>query len=150
MVQQALKVDGSPPQDWPGQCRPIDLHIAGDDRGSLISLQPGSPVPFDIARTYYIFDTKQGVSRGFHAHRHLTQLAVAVSGSCRMVLDDGESRRELMLNRPDRGVLISPMVWREMHDFSPGCVLMVLADRAYEPDDYLRDYDAFAAEARHA
>ena len=139
-----------PPERWPGHCRLLDLHIAGDDRGSLISLEPGSPVPFEIARTYYIFGTKQGVSRGFHAHRHLTQLAITISGTCRMILDDGWTRAEVMLDRPDRGVLISPMVWREMHDFSPDCVLMVLADRPYEPDDYLRDYGAFAAEARHA
>ena len=77
-----------------------------------------------------MFDTKAGVSRGFHAHHALRQFLVAVSGSCTLVLDDGTSRDEVRLDNPALGLRIDGLVWREMRDFSPDCVLMVLADRA--------------------
>nr|WP_314444350.1 FdtA/QdtA family cupin domain-containing protein [uncultured Sphingomonas sp.] len=129
----------------PSGCRIIDLAVRGDERGSLIALEPGKEVPFDIRRAYYIFGTRAGVSRGFHAHRRLSQLLVAVAGGCRLVIDNGEDRTEVALDRPDRGLLISGLVWREMHDFSPDCVLMVMADQPYDPSDYIRSYDDFTA-----
>jgi dTDP-4-dehydrorhamnose 3,5-epimerase-like enzyme len=104
-------------------------------------------VPFPIARVYYIFGTQHGVSRGFHAHRSLRQLAVAVTGRCTMLLDDGQRRERIALDRPDHGILIEGLVWREMHDFSPDCVLMVLADAPYDEHDYQRSYEAFRSEA---
>lgn len=136
-----------PTPSLPPACRLIDLAVRGDDRGSLIALEPGKELPFDIRRAYYIFGTRDGVSRGFHAHRHLSQLLIAVSGSCRLVIDDGHERAEVMLDRPERGLLISGLVWREMHDFSTDCVLMVMADQPYDPSDYIRSYEEFAAVA---
>lgn len=124
------------------------LTVRGDDRGSLVAIEAGSDVPFPIARVYYIFDTKAGVDRGFHAHHDLQQLAVCVSGSCVMVLDDGAARQEFRLDRPDTGLRIGPMIWREMRDFSADAVLMVLASKPYDELDYIRDYDAFAAYAK--
>lgn len=132
----------------PGGCTLLDLVAKGDERGQLIALEVGRQVPFAIARVYYVYDTLSGVARGFHAHRNLNQLAVAVSGSCRMVLDDGETRGEVWLDHPAKGLLMGPGVWREMHDFSPGCVLMVLADAPYDEADYIRSYEAFRAEVR--
>ena len=121
----------------------IDFQVLSDDRGSLVALETGKEVPFDIRRVYYIYGTKEGVARGFHAHKALKQVAVCVSGSCRFVLDDGECKEEVMLDSPNYGLLIERMIWREMYDFSEDCVLMVLASEHYDEDDYIRDYDEF-------
>lgn len=137
-------------QDLPGGCELVELLVKGDERGSLIALEGQRNLPFAVARVYYVFGTLPGVSRGFHAHRKLNQLAVAISGSCTMVVDDGTRRVPVMLDAPTRGLLLGPMVWREMHDFSPDCVLLVMADTPYDESDYIRDYQAFLAEVRAA
>lgn len=124
----------------------VSFKPLGDERGSLIALEAHKTVPFDIKRVYYIYYTREGVSRGFHAHRNLKQLAVCVIGSCRFVLDNGKSREEIVLNNSTTGLLIDEMVWREMHDFSPDCVLMVLANQYYDEKDYIRDYQEFLNE----
>lgn len=117
--------------------------VRGDERGSLVALEHATGVPFDIARVYFVYGTRPGVSRGFHAHRQLRQLAVCVAGSCTMVLDDGGSRTDHRLDAPDLGIEIPPMIWHEMHDFSPDCVVAVLADAPYDEADYIRDYAEF-------
>lgn len=121
----------------------IPLQTHGDDRGSLVALEEEKNIPFTIKRVYYIFDTKDGVRRGFHAHKQLKQVAIAVKGSCRFLLDDGTERIEIVLDNPAQGLLIESCIWREMYDFSSDCVLMVLADSHYDENDYIRDYDAF-------
>ena len=121
----------------------ISFQPLGDERGSLVVLEGGKVVPFDIKRVYYIFDTKEGVSRGFHAHRNLKQVAVCVTGSCRFVLDNGKQREEIVLDKSTIGLLINDLTWREMYDFSPDCVLMVLANEHYDESDYIRDYQEF-------
>ena len=126
------------------------LTVRGDERGSLIAIEGGIDVPFPIARVYYIFGTLPGVERGFHAHRQLNQFAVCLAGSCVMVLDDGQVRDDVLLDRCDFGITIPPMIWHEMRDFSPECVLMVLADAPYEEADYIRDYDVFRSSAAGA
>jgi dTDP-4-dehydrorhamnose 3,5-epimerase-like enzyme len=126
-----------------GNCSLHPLAVRGDERGSLIALETARDVPFEIARVYFVYATLPGVDRGFHAHRTLRQLAVCVNGSCTMVLDDGSRRIEVPLDKPDLALSIGPMVWHEMRDFSPQCVLMVLADAPYEEKDYIRQYDAF-------
>lgn len=129
-------------------CRLCDLPVRGDERGSLVALESGAEVPFDIARVYYIYGTRPGEARGFHAHRTLNQYAICVSGSCVMRIDNGRESQELQLHRPDQALYIGPMIWREMREFSPDCVLLVLADAPYEEADYIRNYDEFAALAR--
>jgi dTDP-4-dehydrorhamnose 3,5-epimerase-like enzyme len=104
-------------------------------------------VPFDIKRVYYIYHTEQGVSRGYHAHKQLKQVAICVAGKCRMVLDDGKTREEAWLDCPTKGLVIEDMVWREMHDFSKDCVLLVLATEHYDESDYIRDYSDFLRQA---
>ena len=121
----------------------VEFPPLGDERGSLVALEGQKTVPFFIRRVYYMFDTKADVSRGFHAHRHLLQVAVCVTGSCRMVLDDGRSREEAGLDSPIRGLFIRNMIWHEMYDFTPDCVLLVLASEHYDEADYLRSYDQF-------
>ena len=118
----------------------------GDSRGSLVVLEEEKTVPFAIKRVYYIFGTQPDVSRGFHAHRNLKQVAVCVTGSCRMILDDGFTREDVILDSPTEGLLIEDLVWREMHDFSDDCVLLVLASEHYDEADYIRDYDEFITE----
>lgn len=121
----------------------INLKLIGDERGSLISLEGNDNVPFDIKRVYYIFDTKDDVERGFHAHINLKQLVVAVKGSCTFVLDNGTKKEELLLDKPNQGLFIEGLIWREMKNFSSDCVLIVLASEYYNESDYIRNYDKF-------
>jgi dTDP-4-dehydrorhamnose 3,5-epimerase-like enzyme len=125
----------------------IQLQSHGDHRGMLIALEPERNVPFPIRRVYYLFATKRDVHRGRHAHRHLNQLAIPVRGSVTILLDDGRGPVEVVLDDPSQGLLLGRMVWRELYNFSDDCVLMVLADQPYDPDDYITDYDAFLREA---
>ena len=128
----------------------IQLQSHGDDRGSLVALEQEKNIPFVIKRVYYMFDTTDGVRRGFHAHKKLKQVAIAVRGSCKFVLDDGKEKKEIILDNPEKGLLIDSCVWREMYDFSEDCVLMVLADQLYDEADYIRDYDTFLESVKHA
>lgn len=121
----------------------IPLQIHGDDRGSLIALEQDKNIPFKVKRIYYLFGTKEDVRRGFHAHKRLTQLVIAVRGSCRFLLDDGSEKISLLLDNPAQGLLIDSCIWREMYNFSEDCVLLVLADELYDESDYIRDYDTF-------
>ena len=125
----------------------VDLPSFGDERGGLIAIESEQSIPFQIKRLYYIFGTQSGVARGFHAHYNLKQVAICVKGSCRMILDDGQHREEVWLDTPNKGLLIGDLVWREMHDFSDDCVLLVLASEHYDEADYIRDYDEFINEA---
>lgn len=121
----------------------IDFPALGDERGSLVALEGNKSIPFDIKRVYYIFGTQQGVARGFHAHKQLKQVAVCVTGKCRMVLDDGKNKKSVWLDSATKGILIEDMIWREMHDFSEDCVLLVLASEHYDEADYIRNYEDF-------
>ena len=132
-------------EQLPGGCVLIPLAVKGDERGSLIAVEQQDDVPFAIARVYYLFGTRQGVTRGLHAHRRLRQVAIPVAGSCSMLLDDGSSRVTITLDDPATGLLLPPMVWHEMSDFSDDCVLMVIADAPYDETDYIRDYPQFLA-----
>lgn len=125
--------------------RYIDFAVRGDDLGWLVALESNRNVPFEIKRAYYIFGTKDGVRRGKHAHRQLTQMMVCLAGQCKVLLDDGRVREEVTLARNDQGLMLDAMLWHEMVDFSPDCVLLVLADNYYGEADYIRDYNAFKA-----
>jgi dTDP-4-dehydrorhamnose 3,5-epimerase-like enzyme len=127
----------------------IQLQSHGDERGSLVSLEEEKNIPFPIKRVYYVFNTKDKVRRGFHAHKKLKQLAIVVKGSCRFLLDDGNEKIEVLLDNPAQGLYIESFVWREMFDFSEDCVLMVLADSVYDEADYVRDYSEFTQMVSH-
>jgi len=126
----------------------LDFERLGDNRGELIAIEVGVDkiIPFEIKRVYYIYATAPGISRGFHAHRNLKQIAICVSGTCKMVLDNGMVREETIMHSATRGLIIESMVWREMHDFSPDCVLLVLASEHYDESDYIRSYETFLEE----
>lgn len=137
-------------EELPGRCAVVPLTVKGDKRGSLVAIEQLRDAPFAIARVYYLYGTKPGVTRGLHAHRELRQLVVALAGSCTMLLDDGDRRTSIRLGDPATGLLLPPLVWHEMSDFSPDCVLMVIADAAYDEADYIRDYGEFLAVAEGA
>jgi dTDP-4-dehydrorhamnose 3,5-epimerase-like enzyme len=128
----------------------IQLKSCGDERGSLIALEEKSNIPFKIKRVYYMFNTTEGVRRGYHAHKTLKQVAIAVRGSCKFMLDDGAEKIEVTLNHPAQGLLIESFMWREMFDFSEDCVLMVLADQIYDEVDYVRNYDQFIEQVKNS
>lgn len=90
-----------------------------------------------------MYDTLEGVVRGKHAHKKLHQILFCVAGACTVSLDDGKEKAEVRLDQPSRGLLIGPGIWREMYDFTPGAVLMVLASEYYDESDYIRDYQEF-------
>lgn len=121
----------------------IDFQKHGDQRGMLIALEEMREIPFDIKRVYYMYDTVSGVRRGYHAHRKLEQILIAIHGSCKIHLDDGTDTAEVTLDSPNRGLYLSNHVWREMYDFSEDAVLMVLASEYYDESDYIRNYQEF-------
>ena len=124
-------------------CRTIELPKITDGRGNLTFVEGGNHIPFDIRRTYYLYDVPDAVTRGAHGHRELEQLIIAMSGSFEVELDDGLNKRSFLLDRPNLGLYVCPMMWRDLHAFSPGAVCVVLASMCYDEDDYFRDYTSF-------
>jgi dTDP-4-dehydrorhamnose 3,5-epimerase-like enzyme len=120
----------------------------GDDRGQLIALEESKEIPFAIKRVYYMYDTGEGVRRGFHSHRTLEQILICIHGSCKIMLDDGTEKTYIVLDKPYEGIYVGPDIWREMYDFSPDAVLLVLASQLYDESDYIRDYDQFLASVK--
>ncbi|MFC4770321.1 sugar 3,4-ketoisomerase [Effusibacillus consociatus] len=120
-----------------------NFKVMGDQRGSLVSLEGNKNLPFEIKRVYYIFHTLGDVRRGCHAHKDLKQVLVCTSGSCKVLLDDGSTKKAVILDSPTKGLFLDKMIWREMYDFSPDCVLMVLASDYYDESDYIRNYSEF-------
>ncbi len=121
----------------------IDLPSFGDERGGLVAIESNQSIPFHVKRLYYIFNTEKDKPRGFHAHLNLKQVAICLKGSCRFILDDGFHKEEVILNTPTQGLIIEGLIWREMHDFSEDCVLIVLASEHFDESDYIRDYQKF-------
>ena len=126
----------------------IQFTVHGDSRGSLIALESEGDVPFKVQRTYYIYGTQAGTPRGFHAHRNLKQMLIAVSGTVTIHCEFRGLKQSFLLDSPEKGLLVEGLVWREMHDFSEGAVLLVLASEHYSEEDYIRDYNVFKQEER--
>lgn len=120
----------------------LDKHHS-DRKGNLTVVENGKTLPFDVKRVYYLYDVPGGENRGAHAHKDLSQLIIAASGSFKVTLDDGQCKRTFFLNRPYQGLYVKPGMWRDLEDFSSGAVCMVLASDIYQPEDYIRDYDKF-------
>ena len=117
----------------------------GDERGQLVALEEYKDSPFQIKRVYYMYDTGKGVRRGYHAHKSLEQILICIHGSCKILLDNGQEKKVVPLEKPYEGLYISNNIWREMFDFSPDAVLLVLASDFYNEEDYIRDYEEFLA-----
>lgn len=126
------------------ECKIIDLpKIVDPTRGALTVVEELKEVPFEVKRVYWTYDVPGGESRGGHAHKDLYQLLVPMSGSFKVVLDNGMEKREFLLNHPWQGLIITPGIWRTLEDFSSGAVCMVLASELYDESDYIREYDQF-------
>lgn len=126
-------------------CKIIELPKIADPRGNLTFVENGNHIPFDISRVYYLYDVPGGSERGGHAHKELSQLIIAMSGSFDVVLNDGHEEKRFHLNRSYYGLYVCPMIWRELDNFSSGSVCMVLASNLYDEDDYYRDYNEYLA-----
>ena len=120
----------------------LDRHHS-DRKGNLTVVENGKTLPFDVKRVYYLYDVPGGENRGSHAHKELSQLIIAASGSFTVTLDDGKCKRSFFLNRPYQGLYVKPGMWRDLEDFSSGAVCMVLASDVYLKEDYIRDYQEF-------
>ena len=117
----------------------------GDERGQLVALEEYKDIPFEIKRVYFMYDTLEGVRRGFHAHKSLEQILICIHGSCKILLDNGREKKVVPLEKPYEGLYVSNDMWHEMFDFSPDAVLLVLASELYDERDYIRNYDEFLA-----
>ena len=96
----------------------IKFNVFSDDRGSLVSLEENKNIPFTIKRIFYIYGTPVNSRRGFHAHKNLKQVITCVSGSCKILLDNGVMKRNVELNSINNGLIVESMIWHEMFDFS--------------------------------
>lgn len=128
----------------------IQFQPHGDERGMLIALEEKKNIPFEVKRVYFMYDTLEGVHRGKHAHKTLKQVLFCPCGACTISLDDGKETKEVRLDKAIEGLLVEACVWREMYDFTPDAVLMVLASDYYDEDDYIRDYDEFIRYVKNA
>ena len=115
----------------------------GDERGQLVALEELRDIPFKVKRVYYLYDTKENVRRGYHAHKCLEQILICIHGSCKILLDNGKEKKIVPLEKPYEGLYVANNMWREMYDFTPGAVLLVLASEHYDEADYIRNYDDF-------
>lgn len=121
----------------------IEIDRLGDERGLLTVIEENITVPFEIKRVFYIYETIPGVRRGFHAHFKTRQALICVSGSCKIYLDNIKRKKDVLLDSPNKVLILEPNDWHEMYDFSSDCVLLVLASHLYDAEDYIRDYNKF-------
>ncbi len=126
----------------------IELPRIPERRGSLTFIEGGRHIPFDIARVYYLYDVPASATRAGHAHFKLTQLIIASAGSFNVNLDNGCEKGTIHLDRPYRGLLLRPMVWRMIDGFSGGAMCLVIASIPYDEAEYIRDYDEFTKLAK--
>ena len=127
----------------------LEFKEYGDERGSLVVAEgSGFDVPFDIRRVFYMYGSDPDIVRGNHANRYTKFVLINVAGSSKVLVDDGNTKEVIVLDKPRMGLYLGPMVWKEMYDFSPDSVLLVLASEHYIENEYIRDYDAFCAEVK--
>lgn len=124
-------------------CSVIPLSKIHNRAGNITIIEGEANIPFPVKRIYYLYDIPGGEDRGGHAHKELNQLIVAASGSFDVLLDDGQNKKIVTLNRPDYGLIVIPGIWRQLFEFSSGAICLVLASHKYEVTDYIRNYNDF-------
>lgn len=121
----------------------VQHEIFGDQRGKLVAVEGQQDIPFAVKRAFYIFGVGKNIIRGEHSHYQTRQYLIAVNGSCKVTLDDGNHKITYDLNQPNIGLLQNALVWGSMHDFTSDCVLLVLASEHFDDADYIRDYSEY-------
>jgi len=114
-----------------------------DPRGSLVALEGNHEIPFSIKRVYYMYNIKEGASRGCHAHKKLQQLLICINGQCSILLDNGLEKQEIVLSKKTEGIYIPPGIWHEIHACTTDVIIISLASDYYDESDYIRNYDDF-------
>lgn len=127
----------------------LEFQQKGDERGHLVIIEGGIDIPFEIARTFYIYGSDSDIIRGQHANRVTEFVLINVAGTSKVKVKDGEGNEAIFcLNRPHTGIYLPNMVWKDMYDFSKDSVLLCLASEHYIPDEYIRSYDEFVKEIK--
>ena len=120
----------------------INIPKVHEERGQLAVIEKDA-VPFSIKRVYYLYDVPSTAYRGGHAHTEQESVIIALSGSFEVIIDDGNTKTSIMLNKPDKGLYIPTGIWREIENFSSGAVCLVLASTEFDEADYIRDFEEF-------
>ena len=128
------------------RCKILNFKDLGDERGKLVVIEGNQDIPFEIKRTFYIYDSDNDVVRGQHANRESEFVLINVAGSSKVRITDGNEEFVVELNKPMMGVYIPKMVWKDMYDFSSNSVLLVLASTHYDGKEYIRDFDEYKKE----
>jgi len=121
----------------------IELPKINDPRGNLTFIESGIRIPFKVARNYWIYDVPSGLWRDGHAFKKQQEFIVALSGSFDVVINDGQQEQTFHLSRPQFGLYVPNMMWRHIHNFSTNSVALVLSSTAYDPDDYIEDFNQY-------
>ena len=130
--------------------RLLEFDERGDERGNLVIAEGAIDLPFEIKRVFYIYGSDDTVVRGKHANRESEFVLINVGGSSKVMVDDGKTKEVILLDKPRMGLYLPSMLWKEMYDFSPDSILLVLASEHYDETEYIRDYDQFLREMRDA
>jgi len=125
----------------------LEIPTVHDQRGKLAVVEKDG-IPFEIKRVYYLYDVPSDSFRGGHAHKTLTQFLIPLSGSFDVILKDGKEERTITMNKPNKGLLIVPGIWREIINFSSGSVCLVLASKVFDEADYIRDFQEYLSVKR--
>ena len=128
------------------KCPVLHFGDLGDERGKLVVIEGAQAVPFEIRRVFYMYDSDSSVVRGQHANRESEFVLINVAGKSKVRITDGKEQLVVELDRPMMGVYIPKMIWKDMYDFSPDSVLLVLASTHYDGEEYIRDYDEYLRE----
>ena len=121
----------------------VDDYNLERPKGHLTPIESDKDIPFDIKRIYYITRVPENTIRGFHAHKDLHQILICLNGTVKVNVSDPFNKETFLLDNPSKGLYIGPWLWREMYDFSPAAVLLVLASDYYKEEDYIRDYRTY-------
>ena len=125
----------------------IEIPKVHDERGNLAVIEK-EVIPFEIKRVYYLYDVPSDSFRGGHAHKEQESIIIALSGSFEVIVDDGTSKKRIMLNKPNQGLYVPTQIWREIDNFSSGAVCLVLASTTFDESEYIRDYSEFVSSVR--
>lgn len=120
----------------------IDIPKIYDYRGNIAVVEKQA-IPFKPNRVYYLYDIPSGAKRGGHAHKEQLEFIIPLSGSFDVIVYDGKNEKRVTMNKPDQGLFVETMIWRELENFSSGAICLVLASDVFDESDYIRDIDVF-------